>query len=501
MSSIPATGIEIPTQEEELESIQSEFKGEIASDILLDAEEPFGQITGISSERSAKGMEAVQGIYNALMVPGGSSGIPQDHFVGLLGIERLPATKSTIAGVALFGSVATSIPAGTEFSVPDTTGKVFVTDTTVVLIAGTDEVQTISFSGTPTSGEFKLTFEGEITTAIQWDDAAIDIQNALNALDALSGVTVSGSFAADFVVTFAGVDGKQPQVAIGFTDNNLDDGGAVTISIVETTPGVNQGTVNCTAKETGAISVNIETLTQIDTPIAGLDSIFNPVAAVTGREREGTADLWARREKELVTSKAGTGDAIRAALLAINDTVTGAVFVENVSIFINATKLVDGAGRPPSSFEVVVYQTNGGTELDDEIASAIFEAHPYGIESHGDISNIVVDDEGIDQTVKFSRPSEILIYCDVALTVDSDIYPSDGDDQVEADIIVFGNALDAGQDVIVYPELIIAIGQTPGILDIVVDIGIAPSPSGDDNIEIDPGDISVWQAANINVTS
>jgi hypothetical protein len=63
--------------------------------------------------------------------------------------------------------------------------------------AGTNEVQKITFGDVPDEGTFKLTVTDgentEETAAINFDDVAADVQTALNDLQYLEGVTVSGN--------------------------------------------------------------------------------------------------------------------------------------------------------------------------------------------------------------------------------------------------------------------------------------------------------------------
>ena len=66
------------------------------------------------------------------------------------------------------------------------------------------------------------------------------------------------------------------------------------------------------------------------------------------------------------------------------------------------------------------------------------------------ITEIVTDSQGFAQTIKFSRPTTVDIYVEVDLTVDSNLYPANGDDQVEAAIVAYGDALGIGTDVVVH---------------------------------------------------
>ncbi len=473
---------------------ENELKTALGANINLDARTPLGQIKGVLDERFSSIWEASQDVYNS-QYPSTSSGNSLDLAVAIVGITRKQPTRTTVANQSLFGTATTLIPSGTVFSISGNTSVRFATDNDVTLVAGTDEIQTIAFGNTPDAGAFTLKYNDEETASINWDDDAADMQTALRALPSLGALTVSGTFAADFVITFAGLDGKfdHPLLTVG-TNTLQDTPTATTVTPSETTPGVAQGLVNMTAEATGATSVQVNTLTEIETPVSGLDDTKNYTAGVVGQSLETDAELKLRRDQSLQSAGNATVEAIRAALLAVDN-------VDSVTVFENETDSVDGDGRPPKSYECVIL---GGD--DTEIAQEIWETKPAGIEttttaSGGDaITEVIVDTQGISHTIKFSRPTEIPIFLDLTLTVDSN-YPADGDTQVEDAMIAFGATLGVGDDVIVFPQLIAAINPIPGITDIVVDIDTSASPSGDANIVIAVTEIATFSAANINVTS
>lgn len=93
--------------------------------------------------------------------------------------------------------------------------------------------QTITFLEVPTSGSFKLSYGGEDSASIDWDDTASDVQTALRALTGLSDVTVTGDFENGFVVTFENVPPVAP--LLEQKENTLEASATpVTITITET---------------------------------------------------------------------------------------------------------------------------------------------------------------------------------------------------------------------------------------------------------------------------
>jgi hypothetical protein len=111
--------------------------------------------------------------------------------------------------------------------------------------AGTDEVQTITITGTPTGGTFRLAFEGFTTAAINHNANAAAVQAALRALPPLSGasgdVTCGGGAlpGTPVTATFQFNRGRQAVSLMTVADNSLTGGTTPAVAVTETTPGVN----------------------------------------------------------------------------------------------------------------------------------------------------------------------------------------------------------------------------------------------------------------------
>jgi hypothetical protein len=103
--------------------------------------------------------------------------------------------------------------------------------------AGTAEVQTVSFGGTPTGGTFTLTYNGQTTAAIAWNATAAAVQTALRDLGTIgaAGVTVTGGPGPTaYTVTFA-IPGNVNQM----TATSSLTGTSPTVSVATTTGGTN----------------------------------------------------------------------------------------------------------------------------------------------------------------------------------------------------------------------------------------------------------------------
>ena len=470
--------------------LETRIQAIFGAGILLDANEPMGQWIGILSEREAILWELAQAVYDAFY-PDTAQEAQLSEVVTITGHERNDSTYSTVT-LKCIGTIATVIPAGAIASVDGDSDKKFETLADGIIVAGTDEIQTIAFSGTPTIGNFQLVYDGEATANIGFGAVALDVQNALNALVGLSAVTVAGTFAGDFVVTFAGADGSQPQNLLTTLNNTLEDaGGALTIAVAETVAGdYAHIDIEARAIEKGAMTVYADTITVIETVIAGWSNVTNELDVTSGNDIETDAALRIRRTTSIQIGGAASVGAIYAHVVDI-DAVTAA------RVFNNRTNVVDGSGRPPHSLEVVAL---GGT--DDEIAEAMWPVIPAGIEMVGTTVVSITDSQGFSQDVKFNRPSEIDIYFDITITIDAALYPAaTGEATIQAAVLAYAAAnYGIGQDVIT-DWLFCPVNSVPGITNIVLKIGVAPAPATDANIVIADNELSAWDSTRITVTT
>jgi len=358
-------------------------------------------------------------------------------------------------------------------------------------------------------GQLKGIFSERETLLWELAEAIYNSQYPLTAEDvsldyvaSIVGLTRLPAIASTVTITLTGTEGTIIPAGTVFSVEN--DTTTKFSTDEETTIEAAPTDVECTCTVTGPLTANSGTITVIDNPISGLTSVENAEDAVAGRDIETDAEFRIRRNQRLQISLAGPLGAIRSAILELNDDATKAE-LESVILFENYTNVTDSRNLPPKSLEAVVYQAGGVTSRDAEIAEAIFESKPAGIETYGTVSNTVTDSQGFDHTIKFSRPTEVDIYLDLDLSVNDD-YPLDGDTQAQDLIAAWGNSLGSGQDVIVYPALVGQLASIPGITDVTVRIGIAPDPTLDDNIDIDDGSVALvelsrWDTSNIIVVS
>lgn len=248
------------------------------------------------------------------------------------------------------------------------------------------------------------------------------------------------------------------------------------------------------AQTAGAVVANTGTLTVIETPQSGWNSVTNAADATIGEAAETDTELRSRRETEVRAGGSTKLSAIESAVAA----VTG---VTKVRGFENVDNITDADGVPPHSFQIVAL---GGDA--DEIAQAIWDTGAGGIEAHGSSSGNAIDANGATQVVAFDRPTERTIYMDVFLTVNTDpllgaVYPGDGDDQVKAALAALVQTFDIGDDLILsalYPSIL----AIDGVLDVTsIEADFSASPSATSNLTIGSRELADLDTANITVTT
>ena len=100
---------------------------------------------------------------------------------------------------------------------------------------GVNEVQTVTITGTPSGGDFTLTFMCSTTAAIAFDATSATVQTRLQALSSIGSgnVSVSGSAGGPYTVTFIETLGLQNVSAMTANGGGLTGGSAPDVAIAD----------------------------------------------------------------------------------------------------------------------------------------------------------------------------------------------------------------------------------------------------------------------------
>ena len=251
--------------------------------------------------------------------------------------------------------------------------------------------------------------------------------------------------------------------------------------------------VQATATVTGPRPVMPDSITEIITPVAGFDSVTNDADAVLGTDLETDSDLRARRQRSITRNSQAVIDAIFAEIRSV-------IGVKKLIILENDTNTgPDDNGLPAHSISAIV---QGGQDKD--IAEAIFIKKTLGATLFGNTSTVITDNQGIERTISFSRPTPIDIYIIVNLTTFEN-FPGNGQDLIKQAIINYsegnlieGRSLSLGDNVI-NSQLYTPINTIQGHTLDSLFIGTSAGPTSSSDIIIAINEISVFLEANITV--
>lgn len=414
--------------------LETGFKAAFGDDIDLSPDSVAGQLIGNLSAKYIQLWEIAQAVYNSFN-PDRATGASLDGNAALVAVVRQSAIPMDV-WVALYGTAGTVILAGDKV-------KQSVTQETFTLIANTTlslsvlvDYTFVVTTATP-STNYTVTVNGNTYTyASGGSPTKASIMAGLLALVEAGEVGVNTSQSGDNGRILS-VDGITPfSVALGTNESTVLAG----------TPALYRADID------GVIPVGIGTVDTIVTSRSGLDSVSNLASGFGGRDLETDEELRIRRRTNLTGKGQATENAIRSHIL---DEIDGVSYCNVISNRTNATV----SGRPAKSFETVVL---GGD--DQLIANNIWANAPAGVESYGTVTKTVVDSTGRNQTVKFSRPTNIYIWVDMTVTVNpEEPFPTNGANLIKDNIVLWAaQNLNVGLDVI-RQKLFRPIFDVPGV--------------------------------------
>jgi hypothetical protein len=146
---------------------------------------------------------------------------------------------------------------------------------------GANSIQKVTFSQIPDFGTWILDYNGQKTSALQFNATASAVQAALNALPGLSSVVVTGDYSAGFTVEFDGADGLQPQYLLDSGDPGEDEVQTITFTSV---PDRGSFTLDFDGEETDAL-LPTSTAADVEAALEALDNVDD--VSVTGNFDDG----------------------------------------------------------------------------------------------------------------------------------------------------------------------------------------------------------------------
>ena len=210
-----------------------------------------------------------------------------------------------------------------------------------------------------------------------------------------------------------------------------------------------RATADATCLTAGAILAPAGTITQIHTPTSTWNTVTNPAASVPGRDVETDAAVRERRSLSVSLPSRSILSGIRAALANL----TG---VQSVSVLENDTAQENTDGLPAHSICAVV--EGGG---DAAIARVLWLKKSPGVATFGTSTAIYTDEWGGDNTMRFTRPTTVLVSVSARL---KKLPGWDGSTEstLQKAIADYINGLDIGESLVVSTLYGVAFGAFSG---------------------------------------
>lgn len=210
---------------------------------------------------------------------------------------------------------------------------------------------------------------------------------ALN-LDAISNIDLENEDATGYTVT--DTSGNRWILTSGNND-----------SFVSLSAGTNQ--LNFRAAELGNVSALPNTITVMETIVAGVSSVNNPASNyITGDVGESDSEFRLRRNRSMSVPSQGFDDSIQSQLLSLTN-------VKQAKVYQNRTNsTVDGI--PAHTIWVVV---EGGSEID--IATVIYNNLPPGIPMKGAEIVPITKINGQVEVIKYDTPTAVDLYINLSI--------------------------------------------------------------------------------------
>lgn len=439
MAGVTSQGFVVKTFGEIQDALRTAFRGTFGAQVNVETRSRLGQLIELFSDPLSEAWELAE-VLSAAFDPASAAGVLLENLTALTGTTRRAAFPSTV-DLILVGTTGTNLPVGR-----------------VVRVDGT-------------VAAFESLALATLAATSAWGAATYAVGDRRSSDGAVWLVTAIGSGASTVAPTGAGPTFAEGSAIIW---RRLGTGtGSIVGAFASTVDGPIQGYAG--------------TITVIDTPVAGWTGAFNLLDAAPGALEETDLELRTRRQREIAAIGTSPLPSITARLLRVAG-VTSAVVFENTT-----DVTVDGIA--PHAIEAMV---EGGA--DQAIWDALFfEGRAGGIETSGGEVGGTMDSEGNSHVVRFSRPTQVDTYQTLHVTKDPAVFPVDGEAQIKAAVVAYGDARGVGLDVVASGVGAQAF-KVPGVLEVpTVYIGTSPSPVSSAKIPISVRERAAYDTSRIVV--
>lgn len=457
--------------------LEEDFKSSFGEEIDVSPTSIAGAYLRTIAVKISQIWEVLGGLYASGDI-NSSWGVYLDRLAYLVRVQRMGET-STRANVALWGNEGTAISAG--HLVKDAKGNQYALTRDVTLENPLCGIQ-LKFSGTYEE-TYSLIISGIQVDYVrgQHEVKAALITGFLNKIESLFPSTFSMERIDDSTVQIYASDYVSKFSFAPNSDN------------LEIKLWGQNGVYS--AMTPGALYCAPESLVKIVNNVDGLKSCINYAQGASGSETESDDD-FRNSIKRKQNSATGTDTALEKVVSELDE-------VSYARCYSNRMMVTDSNGRPAKSFEIVV---DGGD--DTEIAQAIFDYMPAGIQAWGTTVVTIKDSKGKDWEIGFSRPERKYLWIDVSYAVNGEesISQTVETDMRNALVTFAAGNINIGTDII-YQKFIRVLYSMDGLSTVNVKVALTDTAEKPDdayyharNIQIADREFAVLSADQITIS-
>lgn len=243
--------------------------------------------------------------------------------------------------------------------------------------------------------------------------------------------------------------------------------------------------VEMEAVETGEVRANAGTLTEIVVPVSGWTAVTNALDADMGSDDETDTELRVRREAEIRLQGSGSIDAIQADVAEVDGVLSARATEDTFN----------------HTFNVVIWDGDPSGADDDEIAQAIWDSKPAGIESVGSDSGEATDSNAAVHTVEFDRADQKEVYLHFNIVTNEDVFPLDGEEALKEAVADYGNTTHTVGSDVYMTTLFGPAYSIAGVINVSeIRLGFSPFPGSSADLAIADDEIARFDTARIVVS-
>lgn len=470
---VTPAGLKRKTLQEIRLEIEQALKQAFGPSFETSVDSPNGLLISQLSLAIASNWELAQEVFVS-RDPAQATGMALDWAAALSNISRKSATACQVRAMLYTDQATVSIPAGSSAMRPRGNLEFDLDEGVAIDRTACKEILIID-DGSQKNTDYVFHFT--------FGDVTLNNSAAQSNLSSLSTLVVAAGGSAELTARGLRVF-KADGSSVGITGTLPND--------FDIWAGAEGG---FTAVSTGTQTCEVGELTAIPDAVSGWVAVYNYTAGIPGTDIENDYDLRLRRALAVRSIRArGTDPAIASHIV---EDVPGVVTAVVKS---NRTMTTDpDTGRPPKSFESLVV---GGS--DEAVAQCIYENQPSGIQSYGNTEVTIVDGNGDEQVIAFSRPHARYLWVKVTYSLyNEELAPTD--DEIKAALLNWAeNEYSMGKDVI--PDRVKGglydgtTGIGPSTILVAVTDTEEGTPSYTDNvIPIDQADYASLAAARIDL--